>query len=86
MNIYVGNLNPLALDTDIKRLFSEYGIVRSVKLVMDEYSQRSKGFAFVDMADKKAGELAIRKLHQLFFMQKSIIVKDAGLKESARTW
>ena len=78
MNIYIGNLNPLAADTDIKRLFSEYGEVRSVKLVMDEYSRRSKCFAFVMMAEKKAGELAIRKLHQLFFMQKSIIVKQAG--------
>ena len=78
MNIYIGNLNPLAADTDIKRLFSEYGEVRSVKLVMDEYSRRSKCFAFVMMAEKKAGELAIRKLLQLFFMQKSIIVKQAG--------
>jgi RNA recognition motif-containing protein len=78
MNIYIGNLNPLAADTDIKKLFSEYGEVRSVKLVTDEFSRRSKCFAFVMMAEKRDGDLAIRKLHQLFFMQKSIIVKQAG--------
>lgn len=86
MNIYVGNLNPLAMDTDIKKLFSEYGEVKSVKLVMDEYTHRSKGFAFVLMAERRTGELAIRKLHQLFFMQKSLIVKEAGLKESTKSW
>jgi RNA recognition motif-containing protein len=80
MNIFVGNLSYQAMDSDLKKLFSEFGEVRSAKVVIDNFSRRSRGFAFIDMEDSSAGNKAIEKLNNSLFMQKSITVKVASDK------
>ena len=47
MNIYVGNLNYDMSEDDLKNAFEEYGAVESVKIIIDRYSGRSKGFGFI---------------------------------------
>ena len=47
MNIYVGNLNYDLSEDDLKNAFEEYGAVESVKIIIDRYSGRSKGFGFI---------------------------------------
>ena len=49
MNIYVGNLNYDLSEDDLKNAFEEYGAVESVKIIIDRYSGRSKGFGFIEM-------------------------------------
>jgi RNA recognition motif-containing protein len=80
MNIYVGNLSFHAMDTDVKKLFSEFGEVKSVKVITDNYTRRSRGFAFVEMEDQSAGEQAITKLHNTSFMTKTLIVNESTNK------
>jgi RNA recognition motif-containing protein len=80
MNIYVGNLSFHAMDTDVKKLFSEYGEVKSVKVITDNYTRRSRGFAFVEMAEQNAGEEAVRQLHNTSFMTKTLIVNESTNK------
>ena len=46
MNIYVGNLNYDLSEDDLKNAFEEYGAVESVKIIIDRYSGRSKGFGY----------------------------------------
>jgi RNA recognition motif-containing protein len=63
MNIYVSNLS-FTVDTEqLKKLFSPYGIVSSVNIILDRLTNRSKGFAFVRMADSNAAEKAMRELN-----------------------
>jgi RNA recognition motif-containing protein len=80
MNIYIGNLSFHAMDTDVRKLFSAYGEVATVKVVTDNYTRRSRGFAFVEMPERTAGEEAIRQLHNTSFMTKTLIVNEATNK------
>ena len=49
MNIYVGNLSKDVTDDDLQGLFSEFGQIKSVKVIRDLFSGESKGFGFVEM-------------------------------------
>ena len=48
--LYVGNLNFDATEDQVRELFGTFGEVQEVKIVMDRFSGRSRGFAFVRMA------------------------------------
>jgi RNA recognition motif-containing protein len=52
--ILVGNLPFSATEESIRSLFAPHGIVESVSLVTDRESGRSRGFAFVEMAEEAA--------------------------------
>ena len=62
MNIYVSNLPFAVTDEDLKSYFADYGEVSSAKIIMDKYTNRSKGFGFVEMADDAAAQKAIGEL------------------------
>jgi RNA recognition motif-containing protein len=61
MNMYVSNLGFQVTDEELRSLFDKFGEVTSVKVIMDRETGRSRGFAFVEMADK-AGEEAMKEL------------------------
>ena len=62
MNIYVSNLSFAVVDEDLKSYFAEYGEVTSAKVIMDKYTNRSKGFGFVEMSDDAVAQKAIAEL------------------------
>ena len=76
MTLYVGNLNYRAGEQELSELFSAYGEVKSVSLISDKFTGRSKGFAFVEM-DDDAGNEAIAQLHDTEFMDRSLVVNEA---------
>jgi cold-inducible RNA-binding protein len=76
-NLYVGNMSFDASEEDLRKLFSEAGEVRSVKIVMDMYSGRPKGFGFVEMASPDEAEKAISLLNGKAFMNRNLIVNEA---------
>lgn len=63
MNIYVGNLDYHVDEDDLKKLFGQYGEVKSAKLVMDKETNTSKGFGFVEMEHKEDAKKALEKLN-----------------------
>jgi cold-inducible RNA-binding protein len=63
MNIYVGNLSYGLSQNDLQQLFAEYGPVKSVNIIEDRDTGRSKGFGFVEMANTEDGEKAIEGLN-----------------------
>ncbi len=77
MNIYVGNLSYDATDEDLKGLFEKFGEVESVNIIQDRYSNKSKGFAFVEMSDDEEGTKAIEELNNQEFMGRNIKVDKA---------
>jgi len=81
MTIYVGNLSYQASENELNTLFSEYGEVSSVKIMKDKFTGRSKGFAFIEMADSAAGNKAIESLHQTDFKERKMIVNEARPRE-----
>ena len=62
MNIYVSNLSFNVTDEDLHDYFAEYGEVTSAKVIMDKFTSKSRGFAFVEMSDEEAAKKAIQEL------------------------
>ncbi len=77
LKLYVGNLSFGASEEDLKKLFSEVGTVQSVKIVLDPYSGRSRGFGFVEMTSKEEMEKAISLINGKTFMERALIVSEA---------
>jgi len=75
--LYVGNLPFGASEEALKTLFTEAGTVESVKIIVDTYSGRSRGFGFVEMASKEEGEKAISLLNGKTFMERALVVNEA---------
>ena len=61
--VYVGNLNYQTTEDTLRELFAEYGEVDSVSLITDRYSGRSRGFAFIEMANDEEAQAAIEGLN-----------------------
>ena len=80
MNIYVSNLSFAVVDEDLKSYFAEYGEVTSAKVIMDKYTNRSKGFGFVEMSDDAAANKAIAELNGANVKGRNINVNEARPK------
>ena len=77
MNIYAGNLPYTLSESDLKDLFSPFGEVTNVKIIKDNYSNQSKGFGFVEMANVSDGQRAIKELYETTLPDRMIIVNEA---------
>ncbi len=77
MNIFVGNLPFSATETDLRDLFSEYGIVESAAIITDRETGRSRGFGFVELAAEARAQDAIRDLDGTDLQGRNIKVNEA---------
>ena len=77
MNIYVSNLGFSVQNEDLKKQFARYGEVASVNVIMDKVTNRSRGFAFVEMKDTQAATKAIQELNGLMLDNRTIKVNEA---------
>ena len=57
--LYVGNLPYSVDDAQLRDIFSQYGDIDELALIMDRDTGRSKGFAFVTFATQQAAEKAL---------------------------
>ncbi len=76
-NIYVGNLSFNASDEDIRSAFEQYGEVTAVNIIMDRETGRSRGFAFVEMADAEHAKDAIENMDGADVAGRSVKVNEA---------
>jgi len=81
--MYVSNLGFQVTDEELKNLFAKFGEVTSAKVVMDRETGRSRGFGFVEMADKAAEE-AMKDLDGTQMDGRSISVSKAKPKSDNR--
>ena len=75
--LYVGNLAYSTTEAALSDLFGEVGEVLSVNLITDRMTGRSKGFAFVEMADATAAKAAIDQLSGKELDGRSLKVDEA---------
>ena len=81
MNIYVSNLSFNVQDEDLKGFFAEYGEVTSAKVIMDKFTNQSRGFGFVEMSDDSTASKAITELDGANVEGRNIKVMEARPKE-----
>lgn len=85
MNIYLGNISYSATEDGIKKLFEQFGRVSGVKIIMDKFTGKSKGFAFVEMESRDEGLRAINELDGKDFLGRNIKVNEARPREERPT-
>ena len=82
MNIFVAKLSFQTSSEDLQEAFEAYGTVDSAKVIMDHFTSKSKGFAFVEMPDDSEGQAAIDALNDSDLDGATIVVKKAEPRES----
>ncbi len=83
--IYVGNLSFDASESDLSELFSGVGTVQNVEIVTNKYTQKSKGFAFVQLGSVDEAKRAVSELHDKEYMTRKLVVSGAKAVEEKRS-
>jgi RNA recognition motif-containing protein len=78
--IYVGNLSFQTNDDTLRHAFSMFGDVTSCSVVIDRYTNSSKGFGFVEMATDQAALAAISGMNGQTLDGRQIRVSEANDK------
>ena len=81
MNIFVAKLNFDTRESELQDAFEEYGAVDTVKIIMDKFTGRSKGFGFVEMPNDDEALNAIDGLNDVELDGRTIVVKKAEPRE-----
>ena len=81
MNIFVARLNYDTREEDLRDAFEAHGEVDSVKIIMDKFTGRSKGFGFVEMPNDDEAREAISQLNDSEIDGRNIVVKEAQPRE-----
>ena len=82
MNIYIGNLSYTVKESDLRQVMEDYGTVDSAKLIIDRDTNRSKGFAFVEMPNEAEAINAIKELDGAEYQGRQMVLKEATPKRS----
>ncbi len=77
MNIFVAKLSYGTNENKLQQSFEQFGQVDSVKIIMDKYEGRSKGYGFVEMPNEDEGRAAISALNDSEIDGRKIVVKEA---------
>jgi RNA recognition motif-containing protein len=75
--IFVGNLSWKVTEDVLRPVFEAFGEVVSCKIINDQYTGKSKGFGFVEMADASGAEAAIEQLNDKPLMERNMRVSLA---------
>jgi hypothetical protein len=80
--LYIGNLSYDATESDIEELFKGIGPVRSVEVVYNKHTHKSKGYGFVEMLRIDEAKRSVEVLHDQHFMGRQLIVSGAKAKNA----
>ncbi len=81
MNIFIGSLSYEVREDELREMFEEFGEVTSCKIIIDRETGRSKGFGFVEMAQKSDAQSAIEQLNGKSVQGRTIAVNEARPRE-----
>ncbi|MEO0070238.1 MAG: RNA-binding protein [candidate division WOR-3 bacterium] len=75
--VFVGNLPFRATEERLRDLFGQHGEVTSVEIIKDKFTDRSRGFAFVEMATDEGAAAAIAALNRFEMDGRQLTVNEA---------
>jgi RNA recognition motif-containing protein len=83
IKIYVGNLSFDSSEDELKGLFESYGAVDSARIIVDQFTNRSRGFGFIEMQNREEGLKAIQELDSKDLGGRSLKVNEARPKTNS---
>jgi cold-inducible RNA-binding protein len=79
--LYVGNLSFNTTEGDLLRMFEEVGTVASCSIIMDKFTNKSRGFAFVEMGSQEEATKAIEEFNGKNVDGRPLTVNEARPRE-----
>ncbi len=79
--LYVGNLSYNSTEGDVRRHFEQAGTVETCDLIMDKFTNQSKGFAFVEMSSDEEAQKAIEMFDDGDLDGRNLKVNEARPRE-----
>lgn len=79
--LFVGNLAYQTMDNDLQDLFAQAGVVTSVNVMLDKFTGKSRGFAFVEMGSAEDANKAVEMFHNKEFQGRALTVNIARPRE-----
>jgi cold-inducible RNA-binding protein len=79
--LYVGNLSFDTTENDLRRLFEPFGTVTSCNLIMDKMTDKSRGFAFVELSSPAEATKAIAEMNGKDVGGRALTVNEAKPRE-----
>lgn len=80
--MYVSNLSFHTSEADLRRLFEQFGMVDSARIITDRETGRSRGFGFVEMPSEEQADDAIKGLNNKEIEGRQMSVSVAREKKS----
>ncbi|NEW84116.1 MAG: RNA-binding protein [Mariniphaga sp.] len=77
MNLFVARLNSSTTTKDLQKLFSHYGLVSTVKVILDHITGQSKCYGFVEMPNTHEAHEALKELDETSFQENIISVRES---------
>jgi len=81
MNIFVGNLSFDMTEDELREEFSQFGQISSLSILKDKMTNRSRGFAFVEMPNDEEANASIAALNGKSVKGRQINVAEARPRE-----
>ena len=79
--LFVGNLSYQTMENDLQEYFSQAGIVSSVNLMLDKFTGKSRGFAFIEYSSPTEANKAVEMFHNKEFQGRQLTVNVARPRE-----
>ena len=79
--LFVGNLPYQTMENDLQEYFSQAGVVSSVNLMLDKFTGKSRGFAFIEFSTPAEATKAVEMFHNKDFQGRALTVNIARPKE-----
>jgi cold-inducible RNA-binding protein len=79
--LYVGNLSFNTTEGDLQRLFEAAGRVVSCNIIMDKFTNKSRGFGFVEMSSQEEANKAIADFNGKDVDGRALTVNEAKPRE-----
>ena len=81
VKLYVGNLSYTTMEDALRSLFAQSGTVDTCELVLDKFTGKSRGFAFVEMSSQEEADKAVEELNEFDFEGRKLVVNEARPRE-----
>src|SRR5437867_13228807 len=78
--LFVGNLSYQTMENDLQ-YFSQAGVVTSVNLMLDKFTGKSRGFAFIEFSTSEEANKAVEMFHGKDLQGRSLTVNIARPRE-----